>query len=283
MYKGKKVALVASGGGGRAIAHAGVIRACHEAGIRFDLAVGSSAGALGAVLYSLYEDPDKIIDNFRPFWKKKYKIPKFGWNKMVTLNNFFSRRLKSGLFDLSHAEAYLHDILPIDNFDELNIPVYVSTTNLETHSGVFFGTGLNSHVPISKALMASCCIPVIFRPVEIDGEYYVDGEIKRPLAVEMAIEKGADIIIVSDIYTPCVDGLGTSSMPNIFGQIVNMLLEDKSMRGIKICKAKYPDKQIILVSPLVGHISAVNVYAYNELDAAGYKAAIPQLKELING
>jgi NTE family protein len=279
MFKGKKIALVASGGGGRAIAHAGVIEACHRLGIKFDIVVGSSAGGIGAVLYALYQDPDKIVDNFRPFWKRKYKFPQFGWGRMITLNNFFSKRLKSGLFDLAKAEEFLKETLPTDDFTELEIPTYVSATSLEDHDGVFFGTDVNSDVPISKALMASCCIPVLFRPVEINGKYYVDGEIKRPLAIEMAIEKGADTIIVSDIYTPYVQGIGTSGMFNIFGQIVNMLLEDKSMRGVKICKANHPEKNIILISPPVGDISALNTYAYEKLQRAGYNAAMRVLEK----
>lgn len=280
MFGNKKVALVASGGGGRAIAHAGVIKACHKLGIKFDIVVGSSAGAIGAVYYSLYEDPDKIVDHFRPFWKRKYNFPQFGWQRMITMHNFFSKRIKSGIFDLQHAEKFLENTLPTNDFSKLKIPTYVSATSLEDHDGVFFGTDINNHVPISKALVASCCIPVLFRPVEINGKHYVDGEIKRPLAIEMAIAKGADVIIVSDIYTPYVHEIGTSGMLNIFGQIVNMLLEDKSMRGVKICTANHPDKQIILISPNVGDISALNTLAYEKLERTGYNAAMRILEKL---
>ena len=279
MFKGKKVALITSGGGGRGIAHAGVIRACEKMGIEFDILIGVSAGAIGAVLYSINKDSDKIVDNFRPFWKRKYKFPTFGWGRMLTMKGFFKRNITSGLFDLEAAQEFLKKSLPVDNFNDLPIPTYIAATSLERHDGVMFGPGINDHVPISKALMASCCIPILFRPVEIDGEHYVDGEIKRPLSIETAIELGAEIVIVSDIYSPHVDGIGNSNMFNIGSQIANMLLGDKSLRGIKICKAKYPDREIILISPPVGNISALNTYAWEKLERTGYNTAIKVLRE----
>lgn len=282
MFKGKKVALVLTGGGGRCIAHAGVIKACEKMDIKFDLIIGASAGALCAVWYSIYNDAERIVDNFRPARKRKYKVKPFGWRNFITTKKFFSRNFKSGLFDLSNGEKFFADTLPINNFDELPIPTYVSVTNLDRNEGILIGPNKRSHIPISKALVASCCIPVLFRPIEIDGEYYVDGEIKRPLSINEAVELGADVIIVSDIYTPNTINIGKSSMFNIGSQIANMMLGDKSKRGIKICEAKYPDKKIILISPPVGSISALNTYAYDKLSNTGYNTAIRILREVEN-
>lgn len=278
MFNGKKVAFVASGGGGRAIAHIGVIRACHRLGIKFDILVGASAGAVAAVMYNQHNgNTDMMLDHFRPFWKRKYKFPQFNWGTMISFKRFFSRRIKSGIFDLYNAEKFLRKTLYTNKFSELSIPTYVSATNLDTKNGDFFGPDINSDIPISRALIASCCVPVIFRPVKINNVYYIDGEVKRPLAIEMAIEKGADIVIVSDIYTPHIAGIGTSNMFNIFTQIINMLIEDKSMRGVKICQEHFPDKKIILVSPAVGDISSLSTRYYKKLELAGYNSAIKVL------
>jgi len=283
MFENKKVALVATGGGGRAIAHAGVIRACEKMGIKFDLMLGTSAGAIGVVLYSIYKDTDRIVDNFRPFWKRKYDFPAFGWKRMMTFRNFFSTKIKSGIFDLDYAERFLASNLPVNNFNELPIPTYVSVTNLDRHEGMLIGPKKNDHISISKAITASCCVPVLFRPVEINGEFYVDGEIKRPLSVNEAMDLGAEVVIVSDIYSPYVKGIGQSSMWNIGSQITNMLLGDKSQRGISICQSRYPDRQIVLISPPVGDISALNTMAYDTLVMRGYNSAIKQLREVQNG
>jgi len=280
MFEGKKVAFVATGGGGRSIAHAGVIRACERMGIKFDLMIGCSSGAVGAVFYSIYQDTDKMVDHFRPFWKRKYNFKAFGWGQMMSFKNFFSSNIKNGIFDLSNGEEYFRNNLLTNDFKELPIPVYVSVTNLNKHTGKLIGPGKDDDIPISKALVASCCIPILFRPVNIKGEFYADGEIKRPLAVNEAMDMGAEVVIVSDIYTPHAKNLGTSGMLNIGSQIVSMVLGDKSQRGIKICQSRYPDRKIILISPPVGDISALNTYAYDKLVNTGFNSAIRVLREV---
>lgn len=278
MFEGKKVAFIASGGGGRGIAHCGVLRACESMGIKFDFLIGASAGAVCVALYSQSEDSDTIIDLFRRGADKKYS-KNFSWHNMIGLKNFISGRIKTGIFDLAGAEEYFAKILDINDFRKLSIPTYISVTNLNTGMGEMFGPGHKDHVPISKAIVASSCVPLIFRPVKIDGSYYIDGEIKRPTAVNNAFELGADIAIVSDIYKPYIHNIENSNMWNIVGQMTSMLLEDKSMRGIKIANARFPDKKVILISPDVGNISALTTRPWKKLESLGHSAALKVLDE----
>ena len=279
MFEGKKVALLATGGGGKGIAHIGVMSACEQLGIKFDFMIGASAGAIAVVFYSQYRDIDKVIDHFRPRFKRKYSFEQFGWGKMLSTRNLLSRSIKSGLFDLSAAEEYFRRILTVNDFDKLEFPVYISATNLNTNTGILLGPGLEPKTTISQALVASCCIPVLFRPVRIGPHYYVDGEIKRPMSIQSAFEFGADVVIVSDMYAPNVNGLGTSSMLNIAGQIANMMLQDKSYRGIEFVKVSNPDKQVFLVSPETGDASVFSTSSsYEKLIDAGYNAALQTLQ-----
>ena len=110
------------------------------------------------------------------------------------------------------------------------------------------------------------------------NNFYIDGEIKRPSAVNAACELGADVIIVSDIYHPFIKGIETSNMFNIVSQMTSMLFEDKSKRGIVIASNRFPDKTIILISPDVGNISAFNTGAWKRLSDLGYNAAIKVLQ-----
>lgn len=276
MFEGKKVAFIASGGGGRGVAHGGVLRACEEMGIKFDMLLGASAGALVVAFYSQYQDADKIADLFRKRKNKKYNMH-FGWPTMIGLKKFISPRIKSGLIDLASAEEYFEKHLDINDFRKLPIPTYISVTNISTGVGEMIGPGLKDHVPVSKAIVASSCFPIIFRPVKIDGNYYIDGEIKRPTAVNTAFELGADVVVVSDTYSPHTSNIEKSSMWNIAGQMASMLLEDKSMRGIKIANARFPDKEIILISPKIGHMSIFSTQPWEKLEQYGYDAAIEKL------
>lgn len=279
MFDGKKVAFLATGGGGRGIAHAGVMKACEKLGIKFDILIGASAGAIAIVYHNQYKDVDKMIDHFRPKRSRHFKFEQFKWNHFLSLKSFFSRNIKSGIFDLRSGEEWFRKTLAIDDFDELDTPLYISATNLDTNSGVLFGPGIEPKVSISKAIVASCCIPVLFRPVKIGDHYYVDGEIKRPMSIQSAIDFGADVVIVSDMYAPCVNNIGTSSVFNIAGQITNMMLEDKSYRGIQFCKVRYPSKKMILISPATGDLSAFSTGSYERLVDAGYNAAIKAFQD----
>jgi len=279
MFNGKKVAFIATGGGGKAITHAGVLQACHEMNIGIDFIIGASAGAIAGIFYSQHKNLDMLVDNFRPADKRKYKFKQFGWKRMFSIKNFFSPGIINGLFDLSSAEEFFRKTLPINEFSQLDLPVYIAATNLEENDGELFGPGIRDDVPISKVLVASCCIPGLFRPVKIGNGYYVDGEIKRPLSIQAAIDLGAEIIIVSDTYALYVKDAGTSGVFNIMSLIINMLFEDKSIRAVNTIKAKYPERDVILIAPTIGDISSFDTGSYDKLVSRGYKAAMKEFKK----
>jgi len=283
MFEGKNVALILTGGGSRGIAHVGVIAACEELGIKINTIIGASAGALIGIFYGQNKDLEKLKDHFRPTLLRRYKFEQFGWNQMFSLQKFFGAGIVRGIFDLHYTEKFLARTLEVNDFNQLKIPTFVAATNLTDHTGILFGPNSMDHIPVSKALVASCCIPVLFRPVEIEGKYYVDGEIKRPISIDTAIETGADIVIVSDTYGSILDNIAKAGMLDIATEVVNIMFEDKSMRSVSSSQHKYPDKKIILVSPKVGNKSVINSYAYDSLIKAGYDATINALQEVRDG
>ena len=284
MFGNKTVAFVATGGGGRSLAHTGVIQACKDLGIKFDLMIGASSGAIATVFYSQYRNTDMVLDYFRPKKKKKHGLASFNWGVMMTTKNLFSKEISNGIFDLSYAENFFKEHLPVDNFNQLSIPTYITATNLDSREGVLFGPGTNDSVPISKALIASCCIPLLFRPVEIEGSHYIDGEIRSPAStIEAVIHLGADIIIVSDVYGKTIKNIAKSGMTAIASEVINMVLEDKSLRGVRTYRNKYPNKIIITIEPELSQVSAFSTKHYESSYKAGYEAAMMTLGEKLNG
>jgi NTE family protein len=67
-------------------------------------------------------------------------------------------------------------------------------TNLVTGDKKVFRSG-----PLALAVRASCSIPQIYLPVEIDNQFYVDGGLSEYLPVETALELGADFVIASHL------------------------------------------------------------------------------------
>ena len=276
MFGNKNVAFIATGGAGRGISHIGVLKALEEYGVSLDMTIGASAGAIVTMFYNQYGNTDLLVDHFRPFWKRQHKCKKFGWSKLFSFKNFLNSSIASGIFDLSGAEKFLKDSLVTDNFNEVPIPSYVSVTNITKSEGVLIGPG-QSDVNISRALVASCCLPILFRPVKIGDDYYMDGEIKRPLSLEAAINLGAEVVIISDMYK--YSNLSDLRMISVASKVANMLLEDKTVRGIRYCATKYPEVEIILISPDASKFSIANTWSYSELIDAGYNAATEVLEK----
>jgi len=147
--------IALSGGGARGISHLGVLKALDELGVHLDYISGTSTGALVGALYSYGLSPDKILEliiNTRFFSSLR---PAWTWTGLVNMD---------GLRDL------IIKLIPEDSFDALKIPLTITATNLTKGKADYFTTG-----PLVPAVLASCCVPVLFNPVHVNGEVYVDG------------------------------------------------------------------------------------------------------------
>ncbi|MBW2190866.1 MAG: patatin-like phospholipase family protein, partial [Deltaproteobacteria bacterium] len=99
-----------------------------------------------------------------------------------------------------------------DDFRNLDKHLLITAADIDGRGRVVFGRGYRDEVPISKALAASTCVPGLFRPHRIDDRFYVDGEVVRTLSIDLAVEAGADVVIVSNVYRPYVGRVGSPSL-----------------------------------------------------------------------
>lgn len=159
-----RTGIAFSGGGARAVAHLGVVKALKEHGLIIDTFSGTSAGALvGAFLAGGYE-PEEVLKILLK--TNVYKI----------LRPAISMR---GLLKCVSIEPLIKPYFTHDSFESLDHPLYVSATNIRTGKIKFFSKG-----ELIKPLLASCSIPVVFEPLQIDGDHYMDGGIINNLPVE---------------------------------------------------------------------------------------------------
>lgn len=168
------VGLVLSGGGARGIAHLGIIKALEESRVKFDYISGTSAGAIIGSLYSSGMSPDDILDVITKIKAFQLLKPALSWN---------------GILKMEVVDKFLQKYLPIDDFSALKIPMCIAATNLRTGASDIFQEG-----NLRSAICASSCIPVLFDPVEHNGDLYIDGGVLNNLPVN-AIRNKCDIII----------------------------------------------------------------------------------------
>jgi NTE family protein len=176
MNDSKIIGLALSGGGARGIAHLGVIKALEELNIKINLISGTSAGAIIASLYAYGHTTDDILSILLDIKAFRFLQP-----AMST----------KGLLKMDVMYKLLQKHLPEGTFDSLKIPTYIAATNLRLGETKYFNEG-----DLISAICASSCIPVLFKPIEIEGELYIDGGILNNLPIEPIREK-SDILIAS--------------------------------------------------------------------------------------
>lgn len=286
----KKIAFVASGGGIKTVAHLGVLKACEEFGIEFDMFVGSSSGAPIVAYYSQGVSVEEMIDSLKPFWRRRFLIHSFSPRTLIGLPSLslLTRGLYSisGITDTNKIEKILRKTLPQNDFRKLEKPLYIPATDLDSTERIVFGEKGYRDVLISQAIAATMAVPGIFRPYYLRGRYYIDGEFKRTISADVAIEHGADIVIISLLYSPVTSQPISKSMAEkgalpLIQQAINILFYEKALRGIELYSYKYPKAQIILIEPDVGELSFIKPGNYEILFQRGYKKARQELTRLV--
>jgi NTE family protein len=278
-----RVAFVGSGGATKGIAHLGVLKAMEELGLAPDIFVGASTGAIAGAFFAQGFSADQMVDWLRPFWLRRDKEGALKGRMFLGLP---SREqwtapgwLTSGLFSIDRFEGFLRERLPVNDFRSLSRPLLVTATDVDGRGRVVFGKGHIEDVPISQAVAASSCVPVLFRPYKIGERYYMDGELVRTLSIDLAVEAGADVIVISNVYRPHVTKTGErsivhGSMPAMIRQTANVVLSEKEKRGIDLIHRLYPHLTILNVSADLGQYSFLNRGNARQLLTRGYREAL---------
>lgn len=175
-----RLALVLGSGGPRGYAHFGVLRVLEEAGIRPDLVVGSSVGALIAAFWAAGFDAaalDEISMSGGPL--TLFDLSPFadrGWIRGQKLQDYVNGRLGNR------------------RLEELPRRAIVVATRRADKRAFHFASG-NAGV----AVRASCAMPGIISPVGIQGVEYEDGDESLPVPVSAARAAGARFVIAVDV------------------------------------------------------------------------------------
>lgn len=173
-----EVGYALSGGFIKGFAHLGVMQALLERDIKPDIISGVSAGALAGVFYADGNEPHRVLDYF-------------SGHKFQDLTKLVIP--KKGLFELSEFIDFLQTNLKAKKMEELQIPLIITATDLDHGRMVYFHRG-----SIAERVAASCCMPVLFSPVNIEGTNYVDGGLMQNLPVS-TVRRICDRVIAVNV------------------------------------------------------------------------------------
>lgn len=185
------MAFVLGGGGILGASEVGMLRALLTAGIRPDLVVGTSVGAInGAVLSA---DPTIAgVDRLAAIWAQVAEDGVFteSWWTLARRVARFDTHLNSADSLQALLDAELHDA----RIEELAVRFECVAAQIETASARWFDEG-----PVVDAVLASCAVPGLLPAKEVDGAHYLDGGLVHSIPVARAVEHGARTVYVLQV------------------------------------------------------------------------------------
>jgi NTE family protein len=199
--RGKRVGIALGSGSARGLAHIGVIRALHDAGVDIEFVAGTSIGAVIGVLYAAGQ-MDHAASKFLGFdWKSVASL----------LDPVFPR---AGLIDGGKVADFLRGYIGSRAFDTLALPLRVVASDLHSGAEVVFATG-----ELVPAVRASIAVPGLLTPKRIDGRILVDGGLVNPVPISTVRAMGADFVVAVDLNHAIVEGRMARRRPLAHGGV----------------------------------------------------------------
>lgn len=244
--------LVLSGGGARAVAHIGVLKALEEMRLKPAMLSGVSAGALVGVLYAAGHSPEDIL----AFVKEEGNF---------SLARFF--RYPGGLFSSDNLRRILKNLVPSDNFASLSIPLVVTATDLLNGSVLHVSDG-----QLHEVVIGSCAIPSVFRPVPYKDCLLVDGGVLDNLPVT-SLQGSVDYIIgshVNNIYEE--QPIKEPSRLAVLERCFHLAIAAGVRRQAKLCN--------VFIEPSMAGYSMFDLRPMDALYQLGYNATIDCMEQI---
>ena len=250
----KKIGLALSGGAARGFAHLGVLRVFAEHQIPIDFIAGTSAGSFAGGATACGASVEDIIEMAR----------KVSWFNMAGFS--FSPR---GILSNASMGNFINQHFPCKRFEDLPIPFAAVACDLETGEEVV----LKDKGDLALAIRASCAIPGVFLPVEIDGKTLVDGGIVSLVPTKAVRKLGAEIVIAVDVISSGASYRGTpATLLGVFFQSAMMLLRTAS-------KHQHYRADIVII-PKIAHLRPDAIGKMDEFIKAGEVAALEKIDEI---
>ena len=197
-----KTAVVLSGGGAKGSYQLGVWKALRELHIKYDIVTGTSIGALNGVFMC-----ENSYFKAKRIWRRlnlEYlfnELPKS--NKEIDILKLFGGNfIKNGGMDIKKIESILEDNVNKRKFYNSKIDFGLITYNFTTKKPLILSKEKIPRDKLIDYLMASATCYPAFKMKDIDGDKYIDGGYYDNLPVELAIELGAESLIIVDLGAP---------------------------------------------------------------------------------
>jgi len=247
-----RAGLALGGGAVLGAAHVGVLRALDELGLGTSMVSGTSIGSFIAALHAFGKSWQEIRD--------------------VTLElDWFDLSGPSlsqyGLLSNKKFGEVVRDLLGERRIEEAPIPLAMVAADVSTGRKVVLRSGA-----VAKGVMASSCIPGVFRPLETNGSMLVDGVLLENVPVSPLLESGVRPIVCVDLLA----GHAFRKPESIVGLLLNSFYT--AVTNTAAMQTAHAD---LVLAPDLSAYSLVDTAQVPDLIEAGYRDALPALRRFM--
>lgn len=250
------------------------------------------------VLFSCWGLAKNLVQIFRNYRRRGWP---FSFNDLIYV---LQEQFPAGLFSLEPMQKYLCQAFRqegiLDDFRQIKSELYIPAYDLDLGRRVVFGSPEHRDLHICEAITASCAIPYFFQPYKIGRSNYLDGSIGRVSHLDIAIERGAKLILVVNPRVPmsndqdrfCLPSLSSGQCSSIadlgitFSWEQSQRIENKEKLDMALDshRREHPEVDIVLLEPgreesLLFFQSPMSQAARNQIMVHGYHLTVAHLQE----
>jgi NTE family protein len=184
-------AFVLGGGGALGAYEVGMLKALFAAGVRPDLVLGTSVGAINGAAVAA-EPSQASVERLIDLWTGLGRAGVFAGSLAGRVST--AVRSRTHLYTPAPLVELLRTHLPVAAVEELTVPFQCVAASIEHAAEHWFDSG-----PLVPAVLASSAVPGLLPPVALDGEHFVDGGLVNSIPVGRAVALGAREIYVLQV------------------------------------------------------------------------------------
>ncbi len=274
--KYQRVVAVLSGGGAKAAAHAGAMRALEEWNLKPAHYVGTSMGAVVAAMFACGLGYDEVLKRMLLISRNDVATPSA---------SLFLGPFATSLLSGKKLKQAIRDLVPADRFAELETPLTVTAVDSHTGQLALFGEMGFERVSLVQALYASCALPIYYPPATIEDREFVDGGLRAVLPLDVAKALEPDLIVASEagpsfFADPVEPTLPVPPMITAHNESMRILMAAQTEETI--ARWRNGPVPLVLVRPRLGQgatFALSSVVAYVE---EGYRTAQRALRDYLD-
>jgi predicted acylesterase/phospholipase RssA len=265
----ERVILVLSGGGMKAMAHFGVLRALDQAGIRPAGIVAVSAGSLVGAMVASGIPYERMVGIATALKQRDFAVLNRGGLVVRGVG-------AKSVLRPEPLRALLARTLPA-SFDSLVIPLRFAATDLDKGTIEVFGGAGRTDCPLPEAVYASMALPLYLPPAEIGGRTYGDGGLLQVLPLELVLPGEADLVIASDVGPVASGPRGwrglAPALIALADRALAVTMADQRARTVAAWRADPSRPPLLMVEPAVDPYGTFAFDRTVDFIEAGYRAA----------